>query len=467
MPYKDISSYLDKCDEGCVQDWIRSLNPKTKNYAYYFLRYRAHVIEKKFWPSARKMLDDHDRCARSTNKKTIYKHLDRVIGYVAGLPTGVSDKRNTWCAIRSFYEHHRSELEALRKTDSNTMFRRSRLDEERVYDEQPLTLEEVQQLILNAPIPYNYAFTVMLQAGMAEAEFEEFNSGAWKQIINRLDDKEAVEIPLFRSKVSRGGKIVKFSPFISTDAKKAIKDWLKIRPHFEEKDDKYLFVTWRRGGGRNHLPHAYVPITGQLIIKHVTKVAMRTGLIKKGTHGSANRYHVHEHEFRDLFRTLCDMHGCKHVAAEFMMGHSIDTYRKAHLYDINFYRNEYKKIEGYLNVISNPPGSQNLQLFQQETRRTANRLFLRALDYSERAINQIAKDCPGGELANLPDEMRDKLQEKARNRFGSTASAKPKQKPRRQKFVTPETGRRMCEDEGWEPVHKDRDEWLIREPEPT
>ncbi|MGA2238071.1 MAG: hypothetical protein ABSG74_02550 [Candidatus Bathyarchaeia archaeon] len=461
MPYKDMESHLRKCDEACVQDWIRGLNPNSKSCAYYFLRYRTYVIEQKFWKSAQAMLNDHSKCLKSRDKKINYTHLDSVINYVAGMRTGVSDKRNTWSAIRSFYEHHRQELQPLRKTDSNKMFRRSKLDEERVYEEQALTLEEVHRLIRNAPSPYNHVFTVMLQAGMAEAEFEQFNSAAWRQIVDKLDRPEAIEIPLLRSKVSRDGRLVKFFPFIGNDGKKAIKDWLKMRP---QAADPYLFVTWRKGGGKNHLTGAYVPVTGELIIKQITKIAMRIHLITKGTHGPANRYHVHEHEFRDLFRTLCDMHGVKHVGAEFMMGHSIDSYRKAHLYNIDFYRDEYKKIEPYLNVISNPPGSQNIQLFQQENRRTANRLFLLALHYSERAIKKIAKDCPSGDLANLPKEEMETLSEKARRRFGATP-AKPK--PQRKKFVTPAEGRRLVEDKGWNLERKDPDEWLVKEPEST
>ena len=127
------------------------------------------------------------------------------------------------------------------------MFRRSKLDEERVYEERALTLEEVHRLILNAPLPYNHAFTVMLQAGMAEAEFEQFNSAAWVQIKDRLDSPEPIEIPLLRSKVNRDGKLVKFSAFLGSDGKKAVQDWLKIRP---QASDPYLFATWRKGEGK-------------------------------------------------------------------------------------------------------------------------------------------------------------------------------------------------------------------------
>ena len=77
----------------------------SKTTAYYFLRYRTYAIEK-FWKSAQAMLDDHGRCKKSRDDKIAYRHLDRAINYIAGLRTGVSDKRNTWNAIRSFYAHH-------------------------------------------------------------------------------------------------------------------------------------------------------------------------------------------------------------------------------------------------------------------------------------------------------------------------------------------------------------------------
>lgn len=342
------------------------------------------------------MLDDHSKCLEAHDKKIQYKHHDVIIPYVAqklttqGKAAGISDKRNTWFAIRQFYDYHRCSLQPLRTTDRDKMFAHSELDDDRVIEERPLTLEEVHKLIMNSPLPYSAVLLVMLQGSMAEEEFIQFNRGAWKQIVDRLDKPGPIEIHLFRSKTSRGsrGKLQAYVCFISEDARNAIKDWIKIRP--KAATSSHLFVTWRKGGGRMRHKGAWVPITADLIGKNITKVALRTGMIVKGVNGASNRYHVHGHEFRDLFRTLCDLHGVKHVAAEFMMGHSISSYRKAHLYDADYYRREYQKVAPFLNIISNPPqGMKNVELMKQEIVEQVNRTFLKSLNYPDKEINKL------------------------------------------------------------------------------
>lgn len=464
MPYR-FASLLAKCDEKCVRDWIRSLNPKSKSYAYYFLKYREYVTQQKFWTSAQAMLDDHTKCLEAPEKKTKFKHLDIIIPYVTGKLTskgdgaGISDKRNTWFAIRSFYEFHRCELQSLRRTDSDKMFAPSELDDERVSEERPLTLEEVHRLIMNAPIPYNAVLITMLQGAMAEEEFTQFNKRAWKQVINKLDDQIPTEVRLFRSKTSRGsrGKLAKYFCFLSKDAKTAIKDWLTIRP---KRAGRYLFVTWRKGGGRSKKKGAWVPVTADLIGNMITKVGMRTRLITKGENGASNRYHVHGHEFRDLFRTLCDLHGVKHVAAEFQMGHSISSYRKAHLYDVGFYRKEYQKVEPYLNIISNPTGLKSAEAMEEENLNIVNRQFLIAFDYSDEQIKRIQKKY--GNLANLTKEDIRRL---ARTKFPTAPESSQPPKPQPQKrVVTPEEGKALI-NQNWDfvvelPTH----EWVVKPP---
>lgn len=454
-----------------MQDWIRSLNPRSKSYAYYFLKYREYVIQQKFWPSAQAMLDDHIKCLEAHDKKTQYKHHDIIIPYVAGKRTtkgkeaGISDKHNAWFAIRSFYEYHRCDLQALRKTDADKMFAYSESDDERVNEERALTLEEVHKLIMNAPIPYNAVLITMLQGAMAEEEFTQFNKRAWKQIINRkkninrLDETIPIEVRLFRSKTSRGsrGKLAKYSCFLSKDAKNAIKDWLMIRP---KGAGGFLFVTWRKGGGRSHHKGAWVPITADLIGNTITKVAMRTGLISKGENGAANRYHVHGHEFRDLFRTLCDLHGVKHVAAEFQMGHSISSYRKAHLYDLNFYRKEYQKVEPYLNIISNPTGLKSVEAMEEENLNLVNRQFLIAFGYSDKEIKGIQRKYGG--LATLAKEDIRRL---ARAKFPTGPDSSHQPKPQPQKLVvTPEKGKALI-NANWDFVTElPTGEWVVKSP---
>jgi hypothetical protein len=454
---------MAKCDEKCVQEWIKTLNPKSKSYVHYFLKYREYVTQNELWPSAQAMLDDHIKCLEADDKKTQYKHLDTIIPYVVGKRTvkgnaaGISDKRNSWFAIRSFYEFHRCDLQPLRKADADRMFAPSELDDERVSEERALTLEEVHRLIMNAPMPYNAVLIIMLQGAMAEEEFTQFNKRAWKQIVNRLDEPIPTEVRLFRSKTSRGsrGKLAKYFCFLSKDAKTAVKDWLKIRP---KGVGTHLFVTWRKGGGRLHHKGAWVPINADLIGNKVTKVAMKTGLITKGENGAANRYHVHGHEFRDLFRTLCDLHGVKHVAAEFQMGHSISSYRKAHLYDINFYRKEYQKVEPYLNIISNPTGLKSAGAMEEENLDLVNRQFLIAFGYSDEEIKRIQKRY--GSLASLAKEDIRKL---ARAKFPTApdSSHRPQPQPE-QRAVTPEEGKALI-NANWDfVVELPSGDWVVK-----
>ena len=465
LPYR-IASLLAKCDEKCVQDWINGLNPKSKSYAYYFLKYREYVIQRKFWSSAQDMLDDHTKCSEATDKKTQFKHLDTIIRYVTaklttkGEAAGISDKRNTWFAIKGFYDFHRCELQPLRKTDRDKMFAPSELDDERVSEERPLTLGEVHKLIMNAPLPYSAILVVMLQGAMAEEEFTQFNRKGWRQVVDKLDDPTPTEVRLFRSKTSRGsrGKMAKYFCFLSKDAKSAIKDWLKIRP---KGAGRYLFVTWRKGGGRAKHKGAWVPVTADLIGNMVTKVGMRTKLITKGENGAANRYHVHGHELRDLFRTLCDLHGVRHVAAEFLMGHSISSYRKAHLYDVGFYRREYQKVEPYVNIISNPTGLKTAEVMEQENLELMNRNFLIAFDYSDEQIKRIQKKY--GNLANLTKEDIRRL---SRTKFPSTAglSQQPKLQPQK-RIVTPEEGKVLINDKNWDFVAElSTHDWVVKPP---
>jgi hypothetical protein len=411
------------------------------------------------------MLDDHTKSLEAPDKKTKFKHLDTIIAYVTGKSTrngdaaGISDKRNTWFAIKSFYDLHRCELQILRRTDRDRMFAPSELDDERVSEERPLTLEEVHRLVMNSPQPYNAILVVMLQGAMAEEEFTQFNRKAWRKIVDKLDDPLPTEVRLHRSKVSRGsrGKLAKYFCFLGKDAKKVIKDWLEIRP---KGAGRYLFVTWRKGGGRAKHQGAWVPVTADLIGNMITKVSMRTKLIRKGENGAANRYHVHGHELRDLFRTLCDLHGVKHVAAEFQMGHSISSYRKAHLYDVGFYRREYVKVEPFLNIISNPTGLKSAEVIEQENLEVINRQFLVGFNYSDEQIKRIEKKY--GNLANLTKEDIRKL---SRNKY-PTASESNQPKPQPQKrIVSPEEGKILVNEKNWDFVAElSTHDWVVKPP---
>jgi hypothetical protein len=119
-----------------------------------------------------------------------------------------------------------------------------------------------------------------------------------------------------------------------------------MRP--ETKTDA-LFVTYNKN------KREWVPVTGRLVSDMLRKVAKKIGLISPN---GLNRYHIHTHEFRDLFKSLCTLNGVNQVASEFFLGHTIDKlgYDKSPQYDKEWFRQEYMKVEPMLNVLSNPEG---------------------------------------------------------------------------------------------------------------
>lgn len=103
----------------------------------------------------------------------------------------------------------------------------------------------------------------------------------------------------------------------------------------------------------------------------LTEIAKRLEIIKPN---GLNRYHVHLHEFRDLFKSLCTLHGVNAVASEFFLGHVIDKlgYDKSPEYDIEWFRNEYLKVEPVLNILSNV-GAKAIERAKQEVRAEFNK----------------------------------------------------------------------------------------------
>ena len=124
-----------------------------------------------------------------------------------------------------------------------------------------------------------------------------------------------------------------------------IKDWIKMKPA----ESNTLFIVFNKN------KRDWVPLTGRNLGNYLTKIAKKIGLIKPN---GMNRYHIHLHEFRDLFKSLCTLHGVNPVASEFFLGHTIDKlgYDKSPEYNEDWFRSEYMKVEPALNILSNPEG---------------------------------------------------------------------------------------------------------------
>jgi hypothetical protein len=166
--------------------------------------------------------------------------------------------------------------------------------------------------------------------------------------------------------------VSKYYTFLGEDSKRLIKEWLAVRPNV---DTEALFVVYNKN------TKEWVPLRPTLIGSMLTKIAKRAGLIKPN---GLNRYHIHAHEFRDLFKSLCTLNGVAPVASELFLGHSIDKlgYDKSPQYSEEWFRAEYRKVEPRLNLLSNPGGedlAKRLEASKGEAVVEAVRSFARAL----------------------------------------------------------------------------------------
>lgn len=359
MPYKGLSS-LDL--EPAVRSWAESLPTRSApSYTYYLLRYLRWCRERGYWSSAEEMLED----LRSSGDAE--RHLRTLKEFIASLRTGSKDRRNNWYAVRNFYEFHGHRLPRPPRAELMRLFRPSETDKLRALETRPLSVEEVRRLVLNAPQPYRAAIMVVFQSGMGRSEFDQFNTVTWRRVVGQLDRPGPVRVDLVREKTSRE-EVRRYYTFIGEDAKALIREWLLMRPNV---DVDALFVV------KNKRDNKYVPLTGVRLSERVTALAKRTGIVRES---GLRRYHVHLHEFRDLFKSLCTLSGVNQVASEFFLGHVIDRlgYDKSPLYDEDWFRREYMKVEPRLNVLSNPEGGRRAEELRMQTVLEALRMFAKA-----------------------------------------------------------------------------------------
>ncbi len=373
MPYKNWESLVN---EECVFKWGKELNPNTaKNYVYYFVRYLDWAKERGYWNSAQEMLDEYKKLPKGEE----YKHLDALIEYVSSLDTGLNDRKNRFQAVRSFYEYHRCQLPKLSRAEAGRIFRPSEADKKRAIELKPLEIDEVRRIILNAPMPYKAALMVVFQSAMGPSEFNQFNTRVWKKMITKLDEDGPIRVDLIREKVSKQS-VKRYYTFISDDAKQLLKEWLEMRPDCES---SALFVTYNKNLKK------HVPVTGRLLGNMLLKIAKKLGLVENN---GLNAYHIHLHEFRDLFKSICTIKGVNRVASEFFLGHTIDKlgYDKSPWYDENFFREEYKKIEPELNILSNT-GGMNLERAKEEVKKEVGELIINLQKENKELKEQLSK----------------------------------------------------------------------------
>jgi hypothetical protein len=387
MPYTSVRAL--NITEPCVTQWLNELNPRTAvDYGFYFQKYLQWLNEHGYWTSATEMLDDYSQIE---TPKEQYRHIDRLKEHLLEKQTSANNRRNIWYAVRSFYAYHRTPLPRISRSEMDRLFRPSQLDKRRVMMATPLTLAEVRTLILNAPQPYKTALTLLLQSGTGLAEFTQFNLEGWQPVIDQLEQPGPLRIDLFRQKTSRR-RVERYFTFIGEDTKQLLSEWLQMRPSC---DEPALFVVYNKNR------RCWVPLRGRLVGNMITKIAKRTGLIQAN---EVHRYHIHAHEFRDLFKSLCTLNGVNPVASEFFLGHRIDKlgYDKSPEYDVDWFKREYLKVEPQLNLFS---GSGNREDMKKEIALEAIRRFGEAFGIDPMKI-RIEKQRELGRVLHSEEEIQ-------------------------------------------------------------
>jgi hypothetical protein len=458
LPYIGLSRLKEKITEPIVRKWADTLKDGDKTTLHCVLKYLTWVREKTYFDSAQQMLDDQKLCKQSNDDDIKHKHLGIVMEYVGtkryvtkqhrGELVGVRDRRATFDSIKRFYADNLRTLPEMTRSESKKIFQATDIDRRRARQmKKPMTQEEVQRLVISLPQPYRAIVLMLFQGALGLAEWEQFNRELWKELVTDLEKPGLLKVDgLIRVKTeaqkeATTGEVPLYYTFLGYDAKSALKEWLVMRQRIQT-DLPHLFVVRSKGArGKG----TFVPVTPWLIEKNVTDHAKRIGLIPDKT--DVNRYRVHPHRLRKLFKSLCSTHGVDEVVAEWCMGHDIDRlgYDESPDLDEKFFRDEYRKVEPALNIISNPVSGSVADEARREARAELNRQRFLAAHFTEREIENM------GDLSRFTTvQVSEKVRERKLSRGRTTAlnGGQLDEKAGRHKVVAVDEVAKWL-DEGW------------------
>jgi site-specific recombinase XerD len=327
-----------------VKCWMRRLrSEETKDkFLFLFLRYFQWIESKGFFGSPDAMLE-HKQLAM--NDKDRYYHISLVEDYLAEADLPSMQEKSVYTAVRSFYKHNKAALPSYPLKFKDKTLRVS-------VPQQPITLDELREMLSNARPREKAMFLCMLQAGMDRSTLCEcFNIEVWPQLVKQLGSENPefwdvsrapVQVSLVRPKTKMG-----YYSFLSVDALKALQAWLKVRQTMMDaplKSGEPLFITSQRK-----------PMLKDNVSGIFKRLAISSGLETR-KYGKPNevRYRFHSHELRDTLRTACTVAGVAHPVAEYIIGHDIDKlhYDKSPEVYPEHYKQEYTKVEQLINIFS-------------------------------------------------------------------------------------------------------------------
>jgi hypothetical protein len=184
----------------------------------------------------------------------------------------------------------------------------------------------------------------MFQASLDQEMFTYWNENGYTDFMAQLREveqlpreKQTIKITLPGRKKSRNK--TPYYTFIAADSIDALKAWF---PHRPENAPAIITNQFGKPISKTAMRHYWIKRLRDQGILPLFKKGERVNNTGKGLH-----------EMRDVFRTLWSKSPANYIVGEFMMGHKVDplNYDKSHR-DVEFYKNEYRKVIPFLNLWS-------------------------------------------------------------------------------------------------------------------
>ena len=353
---------MTNIQEDPVERWTRGLAARSRiNYVPVLRRFL------KWMGADARTLIERQRQAGPDNE---YEILDKLQQYVreyrsvdkAGKPMPVTrkTKQTIYNMVRSFFTGNRVAL------PSDKRFGRT-LRGEKPPGVARLSVEDIHRLSLGATLREKSMLLTQFQtlSGIGELEYVNLNCG--DEIVAQMrQGKHPVRIDML---MGRKTNPEPYHTFIGKDAVDALREYFEKERGWPAKGEP-IWISKPLGEFQKKqlkdtmlLPDGRVPVLRDTYRDNIRQLTRRIGLIpKQESHARGVRYGYNPNEIRDVARSVsrkATSSGFDIICAEFWMGHTIDPlgYDKLQKLEPEWSAEQYRLLEPYFNIISNPPGA--------------------------------------------------------------------------------------------------------------
>jgi hypothetical protein len=348
--------------EDPVERWARGLAARSRiNYIPILRRFLKWM-----GTDARTLIERQ----RQAGPESEYEILDKLQQYVreyqsvdkAGKPAPVTrkTKQTIYNVVRSFFTGNRLAL------PSDKRFGRT-LRGEKAPGVSRLSVEDIHRLSLGATLREKSMLLTQFQSLSGIGELEYINLNCGDEIVAQMrQGKHPVRIDML---MGRKTNPEPYHTFIGKDAVEALREYFEKERGWPVKGEP-IWVSKPLGEFQKKqlkdttvLSDGRVPLLRDSYRDNIRQLSRRMGLIpKQESHARGVRYGYNPNEIRDIARSVsrkAASSGFDITCAEFWMGHTIDPlgYDKLQKLEPEWSAQQYRLVESYFNIISNPPGA--------------------------------------------------------------------------------------------------------------